>query len=290
MSESSKEGSAGRAERLLNFGCGGTFHRDWVNLDASPVSPDVIAHDLRRRFPFADGTFDAVYGSHVLEHLEPETAKCLLRDCLRILKPGGIIRVAVPDLETIARLYLASLEMTLAGDPEAEGRYDWLMLELYDQSVRKVSGGSMAAYLSGSPDRQKSAFVSERIGCEGMQGTTGQARHFPVQYRILRGLRSLTDSVRRAAAAASAFAFLGSRGLVAMREGLFRGQGEVHQWMYDRFSMGRALRQSGFASIRKCRAGESDIADFAGYNLEILDGRERKPDSLYMEARKPAHD
>ena len=288
MSESSTTESTGQAARLLNFGCGGTFHRDWVNLDASPVSPDVIAHDLRKRFPFADATFDAVYGSHILEHLEPAAANNLLRDCHRILKPGGIIRVAVPDLESIARLYLSSLEGALGGDPESEVRYDWLMLELYDQFVRKVSGGNMAAYLSGDPERQKSAFIADRLGCEGTQGASGQMRRFPATFRILRRLRSLADSVRSTAAAASAFAFLGSRGLAAMREGLFRGQGEVHQWMYDRFSMARALRQSGFASVRKCQAGESDIPNFARDRLEILDGRERKPDSVYMEGRKPA--
>ena len=275
--------------RLLNFGCGGTFHLDWVNLDASPVSPDVIAYDLRRRFPFAEGTFDAAYGSHVLEHLETAVANNLLRDCYRILKPGGIIRLAVPDLESIARLYLISLEGALGGDPESEARYDWLMLELYDQSVRKVSGGNMAAYLSGSSDRQKTAFIAERMGCEGTQSENGQLRRFPATTRILRRLRLLTDSVRGAAAAASAFAFLGSRGLVALRKGLFRDRGEVHEWMYDRFSLGRALRQSGFISIRTRLAGESDIENFANHHLEVIDLRERKPDSLYVEGRKPTH-
>lgn len=279
---------ADRSVRLLNFGCGGTFHPDWTNLDASPVSPAVIAHDVTRRFPFADGTFDAVYGSHVLEHLEPAVAERVLGDCFRILKPGGILRIAVPDLESIARLYLSSLEGALNGDRESETHYDWLMLELYDQSVRKVSGGRMAAYMAEQEGCPSSAFVANRIGCEGTPAVANQLPGFPITSRVLRKLRSVADSMRRTAAIASASVFLGHRGAAALREGLFRNRGEVHQWMYDRFSLARVLGRVGFASIQKRLAGESDIPGFAAYELEIVRGRERKPDSLYIEGLKPA--
>ena len=43
----------------------------------------------------------------------------------------------------------------------------------------------------------------------------------------------------------------------------------------------------GFAEVRRCSGGESSIPGFSTYGLEIVEGRERKPDSLYMEARKP---
>ena len=270
--------------RLLNFGCGTTFHADWVNLDTSPGSPEVIACDVGRRFPFADESFDAVYGSHVLEHFDPDIAKNLLADCVRILKPGGVVRIVVPDLESIARLYLASLDGAVDGRPESESHYDWMMLELYDQSVRKTSGGKMAAYLAREP---ASEFIAQRIGCEGSPAFTSASRMLPAAFRVRRRLRLAFDSLRQIAAGVFAFAFLGSQGSAAMREGLFRARGEIHQWMYDRFSLERILRRSGFESVRKCRAGESDIANFAAYRLEVIDGRERKPDSLYMEGRKP---
>jgi hypothetical protein len=73
-----------------------------------------------------------------------------------------------------------------------------------------------------------------------------------------------------------------------LREGLFRNGGEIHQWMYDRFSMERALERAGFLAIRTCRAGESGIEGFSSYALELVDGRDRKPDSLYIEGRKPS--
>lgn len=257
-------------------------------MDAFPVSPAVTAHDLRKRFPFADGSFDAVYGSHVLEHLEPAAAKVLLRDCFRILKPGGIVRIAVPDLESIARLYAASLEGALNGDRVSEMRYDWLMLELFDQSVRKVSGGNMAALMTGDTDPDLARFIVERVGCEAKQPTTQSAAGFSTSARVWKRLRAMAKALQRRAAIASTWVFLGRQGAAAVRDGLFRSEGEVHQWMYDRFSMTRALMDAGFVSIQKRRAGDSGIPGFSGYELEVFNGRERKPDSLYMEGRKPA--
>jgi hypothetical protein len=57
--------------------------------------------------------------------------------------------------------------------------------------------------------------------------------------------------------------------------------------MYDRFSLRRALERAGFFEVRICAADESAIPGFARYGLETTDGRARKPDSLYMEGRKP---
>jgi hypothetical protein len=276
-----------RTGRLLNLGCGGNFHGDWINLDASPVSPEVIACDITGGLPFDDASFDAVYGSHVLEHLEPEVALGVLRDCHRILKPGGILRIAVPDLEAIARLYVSSLESAIEGDVQAQSRYDWIMLELYDQTVRSESGGAMAGYLSKFKGDGIPQFVAQRVGTEGASMPMPGRRFSPAS-RLLRRLRRLGDEARQAAATACTFAILGRRGARALRTGLFRSSGEVHQWMYDRFSLARALHRSGFESITGRHAGDSDIAGFADDHLEVVDGRERKPDSLYMEARKPA--
>ena len=71
--------------------------------------------------------------------------------------------------------------------------------------------------------------------------------------------------------------------------GRFRLSGEVHQWMYDRVSLGRLLTSAGFSEVRVCQAQDSAIADFASYQLDTDEaGAVRKPDSLFMEARKPA--
>jgi len=251
--------------RLLNIGCGATFHPDWVNIDAAPASPDVIAHDLASGLPFPDRHFQAVYASHVLEHFDPEGGMRLLRDCHRVLQPGGIARIVVPDLEPIARTYLQSLEAAASGDRQAESRYDWMMLELYDQTVRNTSGGRMAAFLAGPLDEAQRRFVVSRVGEQAIGEPAPLGRP-----SLLRRLRAACASL-----------------LQGSGEAAFRRSGELHQWMYDRFSLARALTQAGFREVRRCGADESAIAGFARFGLEMAGGRPRKPDSLYVEGRKP---
>lgn len=276
--------------RLLNFGCGGIFHPEWINLDAAPDSPAVITHDLRRPFPFATNDFDAVYGSHVLEHLQPQASMRLLQECFRILKPGGIVRIVVPDLETIARLYLQSLEGAMAGDADARMRYEWIMLELYDQATRTVSGGAMAAYLRGRMNEPQARFIASRIGEEATGPTAAASTQQPTGARLRRHARSAVGALRSMLACAFAFLFMGPEGVAALREGAFRRSGEVHQWMYDRYSLMKALAQAGFVSARSRAADDSDIPGFPRYGLETAAGRPRKPDSLYVEAVKPRLD
>jgi len=272
---------------LLNFGCGSALHPDWINLDSSAVAPDVVAHDLRHGLPFPPDTFDAAYGSHVLEHLEPDAASRLLRECRRILRPGGILRIVVPDLQRIAKLYLDSLERAATGDIEAAFRYDWMMLELYDQAVRTRSGGNMATYLRGELGENQARFVRSRIGDEATGGKPSRVDGHSPASRMIRKVRSAISAAREVIARACAVAVLGPEGGAALREGLFRRGGEVHQWMYDRFSLKRALEGAGFGEVRVCAADDSAIPDFARYGLERSHGQERKPDSLYMEGRKP---
>ncbi len=266
--------------RLLNIGCGGVFHPDWVNLDADPVSADVMAHDVHRGLPFPAESFDAVYGSHVLEHLSPAAGARLLSECRRVLKPLGIARLAVPDLEAIARLYLQSLEGATMGDAAAAARHEWAMLELYDQAVRTESGGAMGVYLRRPMDEQQKRFVTARIG-EQEKPPPG------VRPSVRRRLARLVSAGRRTIAETAAYVILGAEGRAALREGLFRRGGEVHQWMYDRFSLLRTMESAGFVEVRICAAEESRIAAFARYGLETANGRPRKPDSLYAEGRKP---
>ncbi|MCA9135469.1 MAG: methyltransferase domain-containing protein [Planctomycetales bacterium] len=71
---------------------------------------------LERGLPFATNSIDLIYTSHFIEHLTRHEARTLLKDALRVLKPGGTIRIVVPDLEGAARLYLKSLD---SGDAKA---------------------------------------------------------------------------------------------------------------------------------------------------------------------------
>jgi len=155
---------------FLNLGCGQRFCADtnWTNVDFHSAHGRVIAHDLKRPFPFADDTFDAVYHSHVLEHFQVNDGRRFIGECRRVLKPGGVLRVAVPDGAQICRLYLEALAKLEAGERAWQGRYDWMVLELCDQAVRTASGGEMANYLRRPevPDRE---FILARAGNVGRE-------------------------------------------------------------------------------------------------------------------------
>ena len=73
--------------------------------------------DLRKTLPFVSGSFDAVYSSHVLEHMYRVEALGVLKEAWRILRPGGTCRMLVPDLKAIVQEYLG--ERTLPGDSGA---------------------------------------------------------------------------------------------------------------------------------------------------------------------------
>jgi hypothetical protein len=81
---------------------------------------------------------------------------------------------------------------------------------------------------------------------------------------------------------------LGPHQVHAYRVAQFRMAGEIHRWMYDRYSLASALVLARFASPRQVQAAESSIPEWSRYNLDTHDdGTVYKPDSLYMEASRP---
>lgn len=91
----------------IAIGCGSrNYGEDWIHNDIVPHDHiDCIgyAHSL----PIASNSLDLVYASHVLEYYDWEAAKSIvLPEWKRILKPGGILRIAVPDFETLVELYI----------------------------------------------------------------------------------------------------------------------------------------------------------------------------------------
>jgi predicted SAM-dependent methyltransferase len=87
--------SAGRPLRL-HLGSGGHPLEGWVNVDVLGMEPDVY-WDLRQGIPFPDGSAEAVFLEHLIEHFTLADGLDLLDECHRVLVPGGIVRVGVPD-------------------------------------------------------------------------------------------------------------------------------------------------------------------------------------------------
>lgn len=276
-------------KRYVNLGCGARYHPEWTNFDIVPRGPGVVRADLSKGIPLPEASCDVVYHSAVLEHIRREHVPGFIAECFRVLKPAGVIRIAVPDLERICALYLRKLELAAAGDEDAARDYEWLMLEAFDQMVRERSGGGMLGYLQQQP-LPNEAFVLERIGEEGREllatirgARTGTKTPLTVS-RITGKATRLIGSFRRALAGV----LLTAQERQALRIGRFRLSGEVHQWMYDRYSLARVLRAAGFVEPRVFTATTSRIGDWTRYSLDALPGGEPvKPDLFYMEALKP---
>jgi predicted SAM-dependent methyltransferase len=89
----------------LNLGSGETPIPGFVNVDALESAPgvDVVA-DIGQRLPYDDDAADLIYASHLLEHFPTANAPRLLAEWRRVLQPGGVLLVAVPDLEVVASM------------------------------------------------------------------------------------------------------------------------------------------------------------------------------------------
>ena len=277
----------------VNLGCGRRYHPDWTNIDIVSSGPDVIQYDLSRGIPLPDASCEVVYHAAVLEHMRREDALSFLRECHRILKPGGIVRVGVPDLEKLCQLYLSKLRAALEGDAAAVHDYDWIMLELYDQTVREKSGGGMIDFLRQNP-LPNEAFVYERIGEEGRElvnALRNQEKHRiltqiarpDISFRLWRRLRALPCLLKKLLLRL----LLNSVDRRALEIGRFRLAGEVHQWMYDRYSLARLLTAAGFRNPVVQSATSSQIPNWTSFHLDTTpDGRVIKPDLFFMEATK----
>ncbi|MCH2181945.1 MAG: methyltransferase domain-containing protein [Mariniblastus sp.] len=271
---------------MLNIGCGRTYHPGWLNLDLRSTNPDVVEHDITRGIPCPSGTITAVYHSHVLEHLKPEQGVELLKECYRVLQPGGILRVVVPDLERIAYLYLNIHEQAWKGETQAQKDYDWIKLELLDQMVRESSGGRMGRYMAAA-DIQDSEFVRSRVGDEFWLCRSADSENGPKpkgRNRINRFSYNLREKLVRGWARF----LLGDSAVSAIDEGLFRSRGEIHRWMYDRFSLRELCTNIGFETFEVMSATTSKIENFSEFELDSVGETVRKPDSLFIECHKTA--
>ncbi len=88
----------------LNIGCGDVKFHDWVNIDIEPGADLVV--DLRNGLPLEDDSADFIYNEHFIEHLKFEDGEKTIKEFYRVLKKGGILRIATPDLDYLVKKYL----------------------------------------------------------------------------------------------------------------------------------------------------------------------------------------
>jgi predicted SAM-dependent methyltransferase len=131
--------------KLLNLGCGHISPDGWTNVDGSnrawlasklpwldrfltrlnvidstEFSKATVHADLTKRFPWQDNTIDGIYMGEILEHFTKDDGEEVLRECYRVLKPGGTLRVRVPDFVEFCEKYIAEYR-----EVQSLGRQSW---------------------------------------------------------------------------------------------------------------------------------------------------------------------
>ena len=165
--------------KAINLGCGLAVAPGWINVDNSlnarlakrpllrkalwkfgflsdfhyavkwPAA--VMSYDLRKPLPYPGASIDYVYTSHFLEHLSRHDAQKLINEAFRVLKPGGLIRIVVPDLAIGVRQYVAAMQANSNDARAATEFLEWLQLSrpnVRDPHLWMYDGPSLAALLN----------------------------------------------------------------------------------------------------------------------------------------------
>ncbi|MFK8060222.1 MAG: methyltransferase domain-containing protein [Polaribacter sp.] len=275
--------------KYLNLGCGSHYCslKEWINIDFSSVDKYVKSHNLLEGIPCKDNTFDATYHSHVLEHFSKEDGAVFVKECFRVLKKGGVLRIVIPDLERIAKKYLHFLEKGIESpsDKLTEANYEWMKIEMLDQVARHKNGGNMIKVLS-KKVLINEEFIFERIGEEG-KGLREQLISEDIKTSSIISVKKKKPLLRKLKY------YLRNKVLNVLgvdqkhtELGKFRLKGEIHQWMYDRYSLTKLLEENGGIDIEVKNAFSSYIPNWENYNLDGENNITRKPDSLFIECKK----
>jgi predicted SAM-dependent methyltransferase len=270
----------------LNIACGKTFIRDpaWENIDYVSLDKAVRVSNILGNLTTLEDTYEALYCSHFVEHIPPDSVVPFLKRCRGFLKSGGIFRIVVPDSEMLLREYLKYKD---------EGNHlysQYAYINFLDQCVRLRSGGMLqdcyskiasheaeelreyAIYLNGNDvfsasDRlTSSSFIAPEVLQAFWRPNRVWRKLEPAYIRIVCAL--LPKAFRR-------------------QNVSFAGVGERHLWMYDFESLKSVLSSAGYSRVQRFTFNTSTRSDDLFRPLDEIDGKPRKGNhQLFVEAQE----
>jgi len=149
--------------KSLDVGCGpGVLPQGWVGMDAH--TPDdsgpITRHDMTDiPWPWSDDTFEQVAFRHSLEHVALDQALLVLKEAWRVLRPGGVLQIEVPELESVCRWFLDSDERDRWGAWNQTSPARWLFGQQH---------GNGQYHLAGFTQQRLRALLGEVGGANGM--------------------------------------------------------------------------------------------------------------------------
>jgi len=266
----------------INIACGNTFLQGWRNFDYASSSPYVTRLNSLERLPLDNNKADVVYSSHFLEHIPRPMVDAFMSECFRITKPGGILRLVLPDFEELCAAYLQYRQH------EEHDKAEFLQMEILDQCVRQVSGGELGEFYKSleatkASEQELIKFVQQRTGHVLEDGSNPAGSRWQ---RLISNPGAIIQKLEN----------IYIKVILRLLPPAFRQQnvslaavGERHAWVYDYYNVKKLLFRAGFIEVKRLTATTSNIPDFPFYPLDIYkDGTPRKgAESMYIEARKP---
>jgi SAM-dependent methyltransferase len=275
----------------VNLGCGPIFSNKegWVNYDFDPIDSNVKGTDLLSRLPLSDNSVDCVYSSHFFEHVPFSMCLGFLTEVERVLKPGGVLRIVLPDFYEQCREYIEQY------DKSNQVKLNFSRLAIIDQLVRQSRGGQLGAYYSSlSAKRENSvdeiSYVYERTG-----HVIGDYKNEPLLGKVSRLLFKRRNFREWVALINKALYEIRINIALFLLPRSFRNQnvsraavGERHQWGWDFYQLKELLSNVGFKHVQRMSHVKSHIPNFPFNDLDsLLDGSPRKGlESMYVEAIK----
>ncbi|MBS0569059.1 MAG: methyltransferase domain-containing protein [Proteobacteria bacterium] len=159
----------------VNLGSGDHKLDGWLNVDlVRKDNPDLVA-DLSRPLPFTDASLDYIHTEDFFAALTLEQAHDFLRECRRVLKPAGVMRLLTPDLEKLAHKYLQEPEWLLKVWDHFVG------LPLKTRSACEIFNLGMRLGGKFHYDRPTLIQVAAACGLRAYETAFGQSEHAPLR-------------------------------------------------------------------------------------------------------------
>ena len=192
----SRKEEGDQIEIKLNIGCGpsGQFH-GYINIDNSPSVllgkfprikkvlfklgaikenqyeanwSGVFRCDVTKGIPYGSSTVDKIYSSHMLEHINHDNGLFFIKECYRVLKPGGVLRLVVPDLLWYAEKYVERTQKVIGSKelPDDRTAHDDFLNTIYGAYLKKRRYGAEHYFMYDLPTL---VFVLKAAGFENIK-------------------------------------------------------------------------------------------------------------------------
>ena len=245
--------------KRLHFGYNDITPDGWLNIDVVKKQDNVYNYNPNFGLPFLDESFDIIYVRDILERISESRSKNFLIDCLRTLNPGGVIRIAIKDLEGLCKNYLNEAEKLKNSDSSDELRLNFAKIELLDNLTLEGKAGKIEKFVKENFDKEKQ-YIIDRIGKDSANNIKN-------------------SNTQIAYANETALPAINSDEIISLNK---------YCNLFDFYGLKKILKDVGFKEITKKAYNESFSEDYLNYNIDSDDeGKIKHPDEIFIEARKP---